>query len=220
MSNATLLRAITKLAAECHRAKWQFDLSEDYRPTVKTARALIAKAFDELHRVGDLALKERDTLREAASQGNGDPAQAALGGVGTADDILRLANVVDEARLAYLDAYMLGLEDMDAKEEALRQVLWDDKGTWGPALRELARRLRSPDVAATPLSREAVARAIHNGLGGNGWAYMNYGGDEWNTNRDKLLNAAGAVLALSSAERQRCEYGTGLCTHRPDCRCL
>ena len=51
---------LTKIAAECHRAKWQFDLSEDYRPSRAAARVLIAKAFDELHRIGDIALKLRD----------------------------------------------------------------------------------------------------------------------------------------------------------------
>lgn len=54
--------ALTKLAAECHRAKWQFDLSEDYRPSAKAARALIEKAFDELHRIGDLAMKMRESV--------------------------------------------------------------------------------------------------------------------------------------------------------------
>jgi hypothetical protein len=54
--------ALTQIAAELHRAKWQFDLSEDYRPTAKAARGLIVKAFDELHRIGDLALKHRDAL--------------------------------------------------------------------------------------------------------------------------------------------------------------
>ena len=60
--------ALTKIAAECHRAKWQFDLSEDYRPSPAAARALIAKAFDELHRIGDVALKMRadiSNVREA-----------------------------------------------------------------------------------------------------------------------------------------------------------
>lgn len=51
--------ALTQLAAECHRAKWQFDLSEDYKPNAKAARAMILKAFDELHRIGDIALKLR-----------------------------------------------------------------------------------------------------------------------------------------------------------------
>lgn len=51
--------AITKLAAECHRAKWAFDLSEDYRPTAAAARGMIRKGFDELHRIGDLALEYR-----------------------------------------------------------------------------------------------------------------------------------------------------------------
>jgi hypothetical protein len=51
---------LTKIAAECHRAKWQFDLSEDYQPSKSSARALILQAFHELHRIGDLAMKARD----------------------------------------------------------------------------------------------------------------------------------------------------------------
>ena len=42
--------------------------------------------------------------------------------------------------------------------------------------------------------RERVARAIHDGLGGNGWAYTNYGGDEFSTKRDELISAADAAL--------------------------
>ncbi len=51
---------LTKLAAECHRAKWEFDLSEDYQPSKPAARQLIKAAFNALHRIGDLALKLRD----------------------------------------------------------------------------------------------------------------------------------------------------------------
>lgn len=36
--------------------------------------------------------------------------------------------------------------------------------------------------------RDGVARAVHDGMG-DGWAYTNYAGDEWRTNRD-MLNAA------------------------------
>jgi hypothetical protein len=51
---------LTKLAAECHRAKWEFDLSEDSQPSKSAARALITNAFNALHRIGDMALKLRD----------------------------------------------------------------------------------------------------------------------------------------------------------------
>lgn len=51
---------LTKIAAECHRAKWQFDLSEDYKPSAAAARALIVKGFEELHRIGDWALANRN----------------------------------------------------------------------------------------------------------------------------------------------------------------
>jgi hypothetical protein len=66
------IAALTKLAAECHRAKWQFDLSEDYRPTAKVARGLIAMAFRELHRIGDIALKMRDEIRALKPQDGGN----------------------------------------------------------------------------------------------------------------------------------------------------
>ena len=63
------ISALTKIAAECHRAKWQFDLSADYRPTAAVARAMIPKAFDELHRIGDEALKLRDQIRSSLTSG-------------------------------------------------------------------------------------------------------------------------------------------------------
>lgn len=55
--------ALTRLAAECHRAKWEFDLSEDYRPSPRAARALILSAFQQLHRIGNIALRDRDAIR-------------------------------------------------------------------------------------------------------------------------------------------------------------
>lgn len=42
----TLRRALIKVAAECHRAKWQFDNDKDPTGIV---------AFRELHRIGDMA---------------------------------------------------------------------------------------------------------------------------------------------------------------------
>jgi len=44
--------------------------------------------------------------------------------------------------------------------------------------------------------REAGIMAIHEALGGNGWAYTNYGGDELRSQRDELGAAFDAVLAL------------------------
>jgi hypothetical protein len=58
---------LTEIAAECHRAKWEFDLSDDYRPTPAVARSLITKGFAELHRIGDRALKLRDALKTATA---------------------------------------------------------------------------------------------------------------------------------------------------------
>lgn len=52
--------------------------------------------------------------------------------------------------------------------------------------------------------RERVAEAIHDGLGGNGWAYANYGGDELVTEADKLAKAASAAIAIVLEEAARC----------------
>jgi hypothetical protein len=54
--------ALTKIAAECHRAKWQFDFNDESRPNASQARTMVKRAFDDLHRIGDVALKLRDTL--------------------------------------------------------------------------------------------------------------------------------------------------------------
>lgn len=48
-------------------------------------------------------------------------------------------------------------------------------------------------MAETMVNR--LVQAIHEGLGGNGWAYSNYGGDELNLCRDKLEAAALAALS-------------------------
>lgn len=39
-----------------------------------------------------------------------------------------------------------------------------------------------------------VASAIHQGLGGNGWAYSNYGNNEWVDCKDELFRAAYAAI--------------------------
>lgn len=46
-----------------------------------------------------------------------------------------------------------------------------------------------------PEWREQIARAIHEGLG-KGWAYSNWGGDEWNSCRFMLDDAADKVMAI------------------------
>jgi hypothetical protein len=68
---------LTKIAAECHRAKWEFGLSEDFQPSKSSARALIANAFNALHRIGDMALKLRDASpAQPAYEGDGEAAGA------------------------------------------------------------------------------------------------------------------------------------------------
>jgi hypothetical protein len=47
---------------------------------------------------------------------------------------------------------------------------------------------------------ERVARAIHDGLGGDGWAYSNYGYDETKHCADKLAAAARAAIAIALEE--------------------
>lgn len=59
--DSTTSDELTKIAAECHRAKWQFETNPEIKIGIGMARNLLAKAFDELHRIGDLALKARDT---------------------------------------------------------------------------------------------------------------------------------------------------------------
>lgn len=52
--------------------------------------------------------------------------------------------------------------------------------------------------------REKVAKAIHYGLGGDGWAYTNYGGDELKSKHDELTAAAdAALLACGYAEMRK-----------------
>ena len=60
ISNAR--KALTEIAALAHRWKWEFDLSEDQKPSGAQARNLITQGFDSLHRLGDQALKSRDSL--------------------------------------------------------------------------------------------------------------------------------------------------------------
>jgi hypothetical protein len=61
---ASARKALTEIAALAHRWKWQFDLSEDQKPSGAQARNLITQGFDSLHRLGDQALKSRDSLTD------------------------------------------------------------------------------------------------------------------------------------------------------------
>jgi hypothetical protein len=78
---------LTKIAAECHRAKWQFDVNDEMPLSAKEGRTLAARAFEQLHRIGDLALKMRDEARgrsqpETITQ---DKIEAVIAGIGSAD---------------------------------------------------------------------------------------------------------------------------------------
>jgi len=48
-----------------------------------------------------------------------------------------------------------------------------------------------------PLDMDAAVRALHEALGGNGWAYSNYGGDELNSERTELEAGVRAVISLA-----------------------
>lgn len=61
---ASARKTLTEIAALAHRWKWQFDLSEDQKPSGAQARNLITQGFDSLHRLGDQALKSRDSLTD------------------------------------------------------------------------------------------------------------------------------------------------------------
>jgi hypothetical protein len=54
--------ALVKLAAECHRVKWQFYFNDENCLPVRMACDMVKRAFDELHRIGDLALKAKEVL--------------------------------------------------------------------------------------------------------------------------------------------------------------
>jgi len=58
-------------------------------------------------------------------------------------------------------------------------------------------RISAQEIDASLL--EHAAQTIHEALGGNGWAYSNYGGDEWNSKREDLFSAAKEVIALVRA---------------------
>jgi hypothetical protein len=61
---ASARKALTEIAALAHRWKWQFDLSEDQKLNGAQTRNLITQGFDSLHRLGDQALKSRDSLTD------------------------------------------------------------------------------------------------------------------------------------------------------------
>lgn len=63
--------ALTQIAAECHRAKWQFDLDEEYKVSAVEAQRKVVRAFNELHRIGDMAMKLRDGVALPSTDGKG-----------------------------------------------------------------------------------------------------------------------------------------------------
>lgn len=61
--------AFQRIAADCHRSKWQFDINAESPPNVYDARRLVHKAFDELQRIGNIAMHERDELPALTAPG-------------------------------------------------------------------------------------------------------------------------------------------------------
>lgn len=58
--------SLTEIAAECHRSKWQFEENEEHLMPAAEARRLVRKAFNELYRIGDMAMKARDEVKAAS----------------------------------------------------------------------------------------------------------------------------------------------------------
>lgn len=61
-------RALNKLAAECHRAKWEFDYSEEDPPTRLEALRLLREASRRLALIGDTALMLREQQQTATEK--------------------------------------------------------------------------------------------------------------------------------------------------------
>lgn len=81
---------------------------------------------------------------------------------------------------------------MDEVEELSGSGFDDVRDHLNAEIERLTKALTVP-----PEKLEAAILAIHEGLGGNGWAYSNYGGDELQDCRDDLERAArAAAIAL------------------------
>lgn len=48
---------LTKLAVECHRSKWQFDINDETKISVAEAGTLVRRAFQTLRRIGNMAMQ-------------------------------------------------------------------------------------------------------------------------------------------------------------------
>jgi hypothetical protein len=59
------------------------------------------------------------------------------------------------------------------------------------------------------MEKEQIAKLVHEALGGNGWAYTNYGGNELESRMDELFAVADIVQSLIyaavEAERAACQ---------------
>jgi hypothetical protein len=55
---------LLKLAAECHREKWAFDISDEEQLKKANAYELANRAFAKLQRIGDMAKAMAEALKE------------------------------------------------------------------------------------------------------------------------------------------------------------
>jgi hypothetical protein len=73
----------------------------------------------------------------------------------------------------------------------------DYEANVGPALakvRSAITALASPPSPAEVMDMEGAVRALHEALGGNGWAYTNYGNDELHSRRSELEAGVRAIV--------------------------
>lgn len=53
---AGMRKLVYIIAAECHKVKWKFVNDRENPLAAKEAKLLVNKAFDDLHRIGDMAI--------------------------------------------------------------------------------------------------------------------------------------------------------------------
>ena len=83
------------------------------------------------HLVSDLAATLRSVIAEG-QETNSYPARRTICAT-PPEDLLRLADLLDKARNDYADKF--GSPEQSSAKDALLTLLWDDKGTFAPALR-------------------------------------------------------------------------------------
>jgi NTP pyrophosphatase (non-canonical NTP hydrolase) len=100
---------LVKLAAECHRAKWVFQVDEEAPPRAHEARQLVVKAFDELHRIGDMAREMYDKARRR-SQPETDAEVFMASNAALTSEVLQLRAQVERLTAALTEIEDLGVD--------------------------------------------------------------------------------------------------------------